>query len=97
MKKLILSVIAVLAFSFNSFALNEVEQKTNVDLNLIEAENSLLEAEIMNVDCWEVANATEAAYNQQTGNTDPYVSFPIWQAAYETCESNKKRGISLNP
>lgn len=97
MKKLLFSVVAIIAFSVNSFALNEVEQKSNVDFNLIEVESSILEVEIINVDCWQVTNATEAAYNQQTGNTDPYVSFPIWQAAYETCEGNKKRGISMNP
>jgi hypothetical protein len=96
MRKLIFSIIAIMAFSVNSFAFNNIELNTNENLNFIEVENSILEVEIAEVDCWQVANATEAAYNQQTGNTDPYVSFPIWQAAYETCERNK-RNTSLDP
>jgi hypothetical protein len=65
--------------------------------NTIIKEEKIEFEELVSVNCWEVANATEAKYNQETGNTDPYISFPIWQAAYETCEKNKKRGVSLEP
>lgn len=47
---------------------------------------------LIEVDCWDAADQVELAYNQATGNTDPYVSFPVWQAAFDACNGENTPG-----
>ncbi|MBS4041533.1 MAG: hypothetical protein KGZ81_13160 [Flavobacteriales bacterium] len=85
MKKLFFTAIAVVGFGMNSWG-HTLENQEVIEIT-----------DVVVVNCWQVANETEARWNQLTGNTDPYVSFPIWQAAYETCENNKKKNPEITP
>lgn len=39
-------------------------------------------------ECWGIADAVEECFNDAIDNSNPYYSFPVWEAAYLQCTSH---------
>ncbi|MFN4199594.1 MAG: hypothetical protein ACK4FS_11265 [Flavobacterium sp.] len=105
MKKLLFSVVAIIAFSVNSFSSNEIDtyfynQDSSISVENFNLEHSVDFEELQNCrDCFAEATAAEARVLGLDPGAD---GFAVFENTYNQCEAsgnccNCLRGITLTP